>query len=638
MANQYLSPAFFRAAFLAPLSLLCAVLRAAGAQESNLGFEQTRTVAGDLTPVGWVTRGNGYAITVDTTTRVEGRSSLRSRRAVSRPPGSGEFGVGSQPYALNRARGRSLRLTGWIRTDSVVGYAGLWARVDGPGGTMLALENMARRGPRGTTPWTRYEVEVLVDSSATGVVFGILHPGSGTAWFDSLGLEVVGASRPRAVPPASRFEPGTPPAEDFTRLLTDAELAVIPDAAAPLVNAAAAAWVRAHARPIRSLSAGDFSDLRFLAPLLAGKRIVQLGESGHGVREFNMIKVRLIQYLHEELGYDVLAFESSLFECDRTGRDAWKLAAIHLMQGCIFSVWQTEELLRLFEYVKHTHTTARPLLLAGFDVQSSSRRGAERPRFLRDVIATIDTAYAQRVYAADSAFVASGIGNQDYARTVRDRLVPLYDSLERWLRANERTLAASFREDPAVPILARQTAASLSVLVRQHAAGPGREGTEHRDRGMADNLDFLLNELHPARKVIVWGHNFHLRHGGFGDTVRSDSRAQVRTMGTYVAERHRSQLYTVGLYMYRGSATFNNRVPYAITPVTEGSLESILHRSPWRYSFIDISRVNIEPGTEWMARRIPMKEWGVRSQPLVPRDEYDGIIFIDRVWPPKYAR
>jgi erythromycin esterase-like protein len=379
-----------------------------------------------------------------------------------------------------------------------------------------------------------------VDSSVTGIVFGVLHPGSGTAWFDSLHLEVVGPPRPRAAPARGRFEPPPRPAEDFTRLLTDAELAVPPDTAAPAENAAWAAWVRANARPIRSLAARDFSDLRFLAPLLRGKRIVQLGESAHGVREFNMAKVRLIQYLHEELGYDVLAFESSLFECDRAGRAAGSLAAVELMRGCIFGVWHTEELVPLFEYVKQTQSTARPLVLTGFDVQASSVRARERPAFLRRVIATIDSTYARHVYQADSAFVtASRAGDRGYARRNHDRLVPLYDSLATWLRARERTLATNFAADPAAPMLARQTAVSMSAFVRQLAVGVGREGTELRDRGMADNLDFVLNELHPGKKVIVWAHNYHVQHRGYNGTTRSDSTGVVRTMGTHVAERHR---------------------------------------------------------------------------------------------------
>jgi erythromycin esterase len=178
----------------------------------------------------------------------------------------------------------------------------------------------------------------------------------------------------------------------------------------------------------------------------------------------------------------------------------------------------------------------------------------------------------------------------------------------------------------------------MSVFVRQLAAGQSREGMELRDRGMADNLDFILNELHRGKKVIVWGHNSHLRHGGYGGAARPDSAGAMRMMGSHVAERHRSEVYTVGLYMYRGSAAHNNRTVYSVVPARPGSLESILHRAPWRYAFVDLSRAERGPGTEWMFKRISAKEWGIRPRLLVPRDEYDAILFIDRTWPPQYVR
>lgn len=36
-----------------------------------------------------------------------------------------------------------------------------------------------------------------------------------------------------------------------------------------------------------------------------------LGEASHGVAESNWAKVRLIKFLHQQLGFDVVAFESS---------------------------------------------------------------------------------------------------------------------------------------------------------------------------------------------------------------------------------------------------------------------------------------------------------------------------------------
>jgi erythromycin esterase len=107
-------------------------------------------------------------------------------------------------------------------------------------------------------------------------------------------------------------------------------------------------------------------------------------------------------------------------------------------------------------------------------------------------------------------------------------------------------------------------------------------------------------------------------------------------MGTWVVERHRPELYTIGLFMYRGSAAMNNRVVYPITQATAGTFESILHRAPWRYSFVDFSQAKRERGSEWIFRPITGLSWGTNRERFVPRDEYDGVLFIDLVHAPSY--
>jgi len=46
-------------------------------------------------------------------------------------------------------------------------------------------------------------------------------------------------------------------------------------------------------------------------------------------------------------------------------------AAAALMRSCIYGVWYTEELIPLFEYIRETERTVRPLRLTGVDVQTS---------------------------------------------------------------------------------------------------------------------------------------------------------------------------------------------------------------------------------------------------------------------------
>jgi erythromycin esterase-like protein len=113
--------------------------------------------------------------------------------APSLPAASGPgFGVATGTFPVKDAAGKSVRFSGWIKTEGITrGYAGLWWRVDG-GSRTLAFDNMGRRGVTGTTEWTRYTIELPVAANATNINFGALLPGDGTAWFDELTVELDG--------------------------------------------------------------------------------------------------------------------------------------------------------------------------------------------------------------------------------------------------------------------------------------------------------------------------------------------------------------------------------------------------------------------------------------------------------------
>jgi hypothetical protein len=99
-----------------------------GPNALNLGFEQATA---DNRPKRWSTGGEGYV------------------RHVS---GTG-FGVATSVFPLEDARSRRLKLIGYIRTQNVTtdGWAGLWMRVDGSDGRLLAFDNMSDRPVRGNS-------------------------------------------------------------------------------------------------------------------------------------------------------------------------------------------------------------------------------------------------------------------------------------------------------------------------------------------------------------------------------------------------------------------------------------------------------------------------------------------------------
>jgi erythromycin esterase len=391
-------------------------------------------------------------------------------------------------------------------------------------------------------------------------------------------------------------------------------------------------WARDHHSPIASIVSDptdQYADLQFLRTILDGRRIVELGESGHGVAEFSQAKVRLIKFLHERMGFDVLAFESGLFECYMANQLTG--SGSQMMQYSIFGVWHTEDVRELFNYIKQTQQTARPLILAGFDTQSSSSAGtAQRPRFLQSVIDAVDHDYAAEVFTVDSETVTGLRSGSAYAIANEMRLIEFYERLLKFLQDRRAALAAALPGDPR-PLIAERTAFSAIQFVRQLAAGTNNQRvTEIRDSGMAENYTFLARELYPNRKIITWAHNFHLRHA-------NASASGGATMGTFIAERFRSELYTIGLYMNRGTAALNNRSVYAIQPAPADSMEGVLAAVGPPNLFVDFLHQGRQAGTTWFFDRVLTREWGTNNVLMEPRAQYDGVLYIDSVTPPKYV-
>ncbi|HYB93958.1 MAG TPA: erythromycin esterase family protein [Vicinamibacterales bacterium] len=429
----------------------------------------------------------------------------------------------------------------------------------------------------------------------------------------------------------------------FTRVLVTPVLLVLLIAGAAAQNPGAAwvSWAREHHHPIAAIHAasGDtFADLQFLKALLGDRRIVQLGESGHGVAEFNHAKVRLIQFLHQQMGFDVLAFESGLVECYNANRTSTH-TPLTLMRACIFGVWHTSEVLPLFEYIKSTQGTDRPLTLAGFDTQISSASGITyRPPMFADMVRVVEPARAPRVLELDQQYInALRTGGGSYAIANESALTEFYGGLELLFQERRAPLSEVF---PASDVkVAERAAWSMLRYLEQLRAGVQRPsdtgetgGGGIRDFGMANNLTFLANDLYAGRKIIVWAHNFHIRH---------DNTATVSTqptMGKWVRERFRDQLYTIGLYMNQGTAAMNNRVVYPINPAQANTMEWVMAQTGSAVLFMDFLHQRRVDGNSWMFEPTRQREWGTNSFTMVPRDQYDGVLFIDTVKAPAYLQ
>jgi C-terminal processing protease CtpA/Prc len=151
--------------------------------ESILKFE-TDHAAGNLEEWGG---GPEETIYYDSTIVNSGKGAARLERDANSPD---QFTSITKQIPID-FDGETIEFSGFLRTESVSGFVGLWMREDGPGGA-VQFDNMQNKQVNGTTHWTEYTIKLPLDKRAKTLFFGVLLVGEGKVWIDDLRLLVDG--------------------------------------------------------------------------------------------------------------------------------------------------------------------------------------------------------------------------------------------------------------------------------------------------------------------------------------------------------------------------------------------------------------------------------------------------------------
>jgi hypothetical protein len=107
------------------------------------------------------------------------------------------FGTLMQQSLPTNYLGKRVRMTGYMKSVNVEGWAGFWFRVDEAKSTRsLSFDNMHDRAIRATTGWKKYEIVLDVPSNASMLAYGALLNGVGQIWFDNFNFEIVNKNVP----------------------------------------------------------------------------------------------------------------------------------------------------------------------------------------------------------------------------------------------------------------------------------------------------------------------------------------------------------------------------------------------------------------------------------------------------------
>ncbi len=152
-------------------------------------------VAQATLPRGWLltgTKPSEYEVGVDVDQMYQGHATAFLKSKSLNADG---FGTLMQSIKAEQYLGRKVRLSGLVKSEEVLGWAGLWMRVDKEK-SPVAFDNMENRAIKGTTGWQRYDVVLDVPKNATAISFGILLAGSGVVWLNGTKFDVADADVP----------------------------------------------------------------------------------------------------------------------------------------------------------------------------------------------------------------------------------------------------------------------------------------------------------------------------------------------------------------------------------------------------------------------------------------------------------
>ncbi len=396
----------------------------------------------------------------------------------------------------------------------------------------------------------------------------------------------------------------------------------------------AAADLKRTAAPLATIEVGHtFYDLAPFGTAVGQARIVALGDATFGTSEFFQIKHRLLEYLVREKGFTVFAINANWLEANtldlyiKSGEGDPKA----LLTGMLWP-WNTEEALEVVEWMRDFNKAPEPhptLSFASFGIAPASVVIPRVVDYLKQC-SPLDAVTVQTNYAA--------------LLEMESRLGEVYDDAAS--RAAERAesvvrLLDSKREQlvQASSLSAWRDARQAAEMARQNAAGRiAGKGSAYGNEMMARNIEWLTTDAYPGEKIVVWGHNALV---GFtpGEADKS--------VGTWLREEYREQVYVTGFAFHRGellaigvqNGKYEGVATQTIPESAEGNGDSVLSAAGMPVFFLDLRTVPTTTALgRWLAESHSFLEVGALWNRDDPQSNshvkslaksYDGLIFLE---------
>ncbi|MGZ3756816.1 MAG: erythromycin esterase family protein [Mucilaginibacter sp.] len=295
--------------------------------------------------------------------------------------------------------------------------------------------------------------------------------------------------------------------------------------------------------PIKTITpTDDFSDLQPFKKVLTDKKVIGLGEAAHGVHEFFVFKLRLLQFLVKQCGVKALVTETD-FAGTQTMNDYvlhGKGDAHKGLTDMMGSVWTTQEFIDMAEWVKSYNDTqplARKVRIYGMDMT----RGTNLVNHLQMAL-TATHQLTPGIAQGLQSMAKGGKLTDDDKAAIKNAAAEL-----------QQLKIDSPGEDTKRHQHLIRVAAEYADYITQPATIDPNEKNNLRDKYMAENAEWACSVA--GGKIAIWAHSEHL--------AKKINNTGIIRGGIYLDEKFKDDYYLFGLCFNSGTI---KSIPNAANP------------------------------------------------------------------------